>query len=225
MGNNVIQEKLDEFLNSWHADHRFHVEKASLGNRYDFVAYLMRSINSHSTWGAGASSPSDEDALRNGKPTQCLGMCRILSQMVRILGMPSVFVNFCGPRSSHWGLDVQLSAKNTDDVGHWAFFDPTYIFCMKDRRIGSVGVVPLNSEDISNGRTDIDMVDTWHRHFNPLHSSFGESQSMAYHFKQGRIYSVRRGGIEPPPSDHYESCALYLASIDAVTKSGDIFNT
>ena len=43
------------------------------------------------------------------------------------LGMKYRFVNFGSAEKSHWGIDIELEKNN------WAFYDPTYSFCVKDR--------------------------------------------------------------------------------------------
>lgn len=179
----LVYEKFKEFTKNWHMDPKtdeasFNIKTASLGARYDFVSYLMKCLRCHLMWGSmpkGGGSPGYiERAFQKKGPAQCKQLCGILAKMVAFLGMPSVYVNFKGPKTSHWGLDVELTE------GNWAFFDPTFLLCMKDTK-------PLNSDDISKRPDDLEK---WHKYFNQVAHSFQESHQPPSQFKQPKIYTA-----------------------------------
>jgi len=179
----IIHAKLEEFTRNWHMNTPFDIDAASLGARYDFVSYLMKCLRSHLVWGSvkrGGGSPSIERAFAGKAPSQCKQMSNMLARMVAHLGMPSVYVNFKGPRTSHWGLDIELFPPKVGPVGNWAFFDPTFLFCMKDTK-------PLNSDEISKRP---ELIESWHNYFNQFGYSFQESHAMISHLKQPRIYTA-----------------------------------
>ena len=139
----------------------FNIKEANLLEKYDFMAFVMKYVRCKTKWGdltkweeREGRTATTQEQVKRGAPVLCYQLSQIMALVAEELGMKYRFVNFGSAEKSHWGIDIELEKNN------WAFYDPTYSFCVKDP-------LPLDSKQIQDRPG---LLDVWHNNFSQTSS-------------------------------------------------------